>query len=182
MKGTFHVPESWPTTNRHLPGCVACGYGDNSAHHWGRFCIVPILVVKSFLPNTQTAISLDQAAWSGSTGCILASHVLHQFRRLLLEHGGMQHSSSSVSLNITEWLTRLRDNCIQAIPARHLHDCLPLLGRRHVSATEDQPCHMQITNNDAVTLQSVMLPDLLCTATTAIAPQQIIATLPLGHP
>jgi hypothetical protein len=45
MRGTFHVPESWPTTNRHLPGCVACGYGDNSAHHWGRFCIVPILVV-----------------------------------------------------------------------------------------------------------------------------------------
>ena len=79
----------------------------------------------------------------------------------------MQHSASSV----------------QAIPARHLHDCLPLLGRRHVNATAgDQPCHMQITNNDAVTLQSVMLPDLLCTATTAIAPQQIIATLPLGHP
>ena len=41
---------------------------------------------------------------------------------------------------------------------------------------------MQTTNNEAVTLQSVALPDLICTATTAIAPEQTIAALPLGHP
>ena len=41
---------------------------------------------------------------------------------------------------------------------------------------------MQTTNNEAVTLHSAALPDLICTATTAIAPEQIIAALPLGHP
>ena len=41
---------------------------------------------------------------------------------------------------------------------------------------------MQTTVNEAVTLHSAALPDLLCTATTAIAPEQMIATLPLGHP
>ena len=151
--------ESWPSTNRNLPCCVACGYGDNSAHHWGRFCIVPVLVLNTFLSDARAATSLDQVACSGSTGCILASHVLHQFRRLLLEHGGMQHTTSSVSLSITEWLTRLRDNCIQAIPVRYLHDRLPNMGsRQDNTAAEDQPCLMQVTNNDAVTLQAVMLP------------------------
>ena len=50
------------------------------------------------------------------------------------------------------------------------------------SSTPDHPCYMQTTSNEAVTLQSVFLPDLICTATTAIAPLQSIATLPLGHP
>ena len=119
----------------------------------------------------------------GNTGCIVASHVLHQFRRLLLEHGGMQHSASAVALSITEWLTGLYDNCVQAIPNQYLHERIPPISRRHVDlAFADCPCQMQVTNNDAVTLQSVMLPDLICTGTAAIAPQQIIATLPLGHP
>ena len=41
---------------------------------------------------------------------------------------------------------------------------------------------MQTTNNEAVTLQSAALPDLICTATAAIAPEQTIAALPSGHP
>ena len=47
-------------------------------------------------------------------------HILHQFRRLLLEHGGMQHAPSSVPLSVPEWLTRLHDNALQAIPTRFL--------------------------------------------------------------
>ena len=39
-----------------------------------------------------------------------------------------------------------------------------------------------MTTNEAVTLHSAALPDLICTATTAIASGQTIATLPLGHP
>ena len=42
--------------------------------------------------------SLDQLARVNTAGCVIASHILHQFRRLLLEHGGMQHAPSSVSL------------------------------------------------------------------------------------
>ena len=112
---------------------------------WGRLCIVPVLVLNTFLSDARAATSLD--------------HV------------------------VTEWLTGLHDNCVQAIPVRYLHDRLPNMGsRQDNTAAEDQPCLMQVTNNDAVTLQAVMLPDLLCTATTAIAPHQVIATLPLGHP
>ena len=36
--------------------------------------------------------------------------------------------------------------------------------------------------NEAVTLHSAALPDLVCTATSSIAPDQPIAVLPLGHP
>ena len=41
---------------------------------------------------------------------------------------------------------------------------------------------MQTAANEAVTLHSAALPDLVCTATTPIAPDQPIAVLPLGHP
>ena len=60
--GTFNVPDSWPTEDRNLPPCVACGHGDNSANHWARFCIVPLLVVTSLLPATQRNILYDLSA------------------------------------------------------------------------------------------------------------------------
>ena len=41
---------------------------------------------------------------------------------------------------------------------------------------------MQTTANEAVTLHSAALPDLVCTALTSIAPDQPIAVLPLGQP
>ena len=41
---------------------------------------------------------------------------------------------------------------------------------------------MQTTANEAVTLHSAALPDLVCTALTFIAPDQPIAVPPLGHP
>ena len=41
---------------------------------------------------------------------------------------------------------------------------------------------MQTVANEAVTLHSAALPDLVCTAITSIAPDQPIAVLPLGHP
>ena len=41
---------------------------------------------------------------------------------------------------------------------------------------------MQTAANEAVTLHSAALPDLVCTALTSIAPDQPIAVLPLGHP
>ena len=95
----------------------------------------------------------------------------------------MQHSKSSVTLSVPEWLTRLHDNCIQAIPTRYLPEpSSPIRPQNVGNDHQNHPCYMQNTVNEAVTLHSAALPDLLCTATTAISPAQTIATLPLGHP
>ena len=183
VRGSFVPSDTWINRDRNLPPCVACGHGDNSSQHWARFCIVPVLVANTLSSPTHTVRSLDQLARTNTAGCVIASHVLHQFRRLLLEHGGMQHSTSSVALSLPEWLTRLHDNCLQAIPTRFLQEPSSLIRPRNADTDNQcQPCYMQTTNNEAVTLQSVALPDLICTATTAIAPEQTIAALPLGHP
>ena len=180
---SYSVPAAWPLHLRDLPPCIACGNGDNSAHHWARFCVVPLLVATALSPESCVGNSLDQIGRSSTTGCVIASHVLHQYRRLLLEHGGMQHSPSTVPLSIAEWLNRLYDNCVQAIPTRYLYERLPQFQlQQEDSSPAHHPCLMQVTNNEAVTLQAVMLPDLMCTATTAISSCQTIATLPLGHP
>ena len=182
-RGSFSVPASWLDRGRDLSPCVACGHGDNSSQHWARFCIIPVLVANTLSPSTNPVRSLDQLARVSTAGCVVASHVLHQFRRLLLEHGGMQHSTSSVPLSVPEWLTRLHDNSIQAIPTRFLPEPLSLIRPQHaVADNPNHPCHMQTTTNEAVTLHSAALPDLVCTATTTIAPNQPIAVLPLGHP
>ena len=120
VRGSTVVPDSWTDYNRHLTTCIACGQGDNSSQHWTRFCIIPVLVANALSSSDHTIRSLDQLARTNTAGCVVASHILHQFRRLLLEHGGMQHSKSSVTLSVPEWLTRLHDNCIQAIPTRYL--------------------------------------------------------------
>ena len=183
LRGQFSVPESWPNRETSLPPCVACGVGDNTTQHWARFCIIPVLVATTLASPPQHVSSLDQIARSNVAGCVVTSHVLHQFRHLLLEHGGMQHSTSPVTLSITEWLTRLHDNCLQAIPTRFLDtQHSPIRPRNEQPIEIDHPCHMQTTNNDAVTLQAVALPDLLCTATSVLDLEQPVATLPLGHP
>ena len=51
-------------------------------------------------PSLNPAKSLDQLARVNTAGCVIASHILHQFRRLLLEHRGMQHAPSSVPLSV----------------------------------------------------------------------------------
>ena len=120
VRGQYSVAPDWSTLNRHLPPCVACGLGDNSTQHWARFCIIPVLVANELAPSSQRVSSLDQLARTGGTGCFIASHILHQFRRLLLEHGGMQHAESAVHLGSNEWLTRLYDNTVMATPVRYL--------------------------------------------------------------
>ena len=127
--------------------------------------------------------SLDQLARVDTAGCVIASHILHQFRRLLLEHGGMQHAPSSVPLSVPEWLTRLHDNALQAIPTRFLPEPVsPVRPQSAGTDNQNHPCYMQTAANEAVTLHSAALPDLVCTAITSIAPDQPIAVLPLGHP
>ena len=88
VRGSFVPADTWINRERNLPPCVACGHGDNSSQHWARFCIVPVLVANALSSPTHTVRSLDQLARTNTAGCVIASHVLHQFRRLLLEHGG----------------------------------------------------------------------------------------------
>ena len=183
VRGSFHIPASWRDCARDLAPCVACGHGDNSSQHWARFCIVPVLVANVLSPSPNPVKSLDQLARVNTAGCVIASHILHQFRRLLLEHGGMQHAPSSVPLSVPEWLTRLHDNALQAIPTRFLPELVsPVRPQRAGADNPNHPCYMQTTANEAVTLHSAALPDLVCTATILIAPDQPIAVLPLGHP
>ena len=182
-RGSFPIPASWRDRARNLAPCVACGHGDNSSQHWARFCIVPVLVANILSPSPTPVKSLDQLARVNTAGCVIASHILHQFRRLSLEHGGMQHASSSVPLSVPEWLTRLHDNALQAIPTRFLPESVsPARPQRASADNQTHPCYMQTAANEGVTLHSAALPDLVCTATTSIAPDQPIAVLPLGHP
>ena len=120
-RGSFHIPASWRDRARDLAPCVECGHGDNSSQHWARLCIVPVLVANVLSPAPNPVKSLDQLARVNTAGCVIASHIpAISSARLLLEHGGMQHAPSSVPLSVPEWLTRLHDNALQAIPTRFL--------------------------------------------------------------
>ena len=183
VRGTSLIDAEWATLDRQLAPCVACGLGDNSTQHWARYCIIPVLVANELTPVAQKVSSLDQLARTNNTGCVIASHILHQFRRLLLEHGGMQHAQSAVQLSSNEWATRLYDNTVTATPTRYLPPHVELI-RPHQPdpLCRTQPCSMKETSNEAVSLQSAALPDLICTATTTIQDGQTIAVLSVGHP
>ena len=82
-----------------------------------------------------------------------------------------------------KWLTRLYDNTIVATPVRYLPPHAGMMRPPQPDLhSQRSPCPMQETANKAVSLQSVALPDLICTTTTAIQPNQTIAVLPVGHP
>ena len=89
-------------TVHEISPCIACRHGDNSSQDWARFCTVPVLVANILSPSSNPVKSLDQLARVDTAGCVIASHILHQFRRLFLEHGGMQHAPSSVPLSVAE--------------------------------------------------------------------------------
>ena len=116
-------------------------------------------------------------------GCVISTHILHQFRRLLIEHGGIQHAQPTAPLSLRGWLNRLYDNVIKSIPSRYLpHMPTLLLSNGYDQAPTPTPCSIEVTYNEAVTLQSAALPDLFCTAIKPIATGQEIAVLALGHP
>ena len=73
-----------------LAPCIACGQGDNSIGHWSRWCAVPV-VVASILLELGDFSSLDQLARRGRRELIVATHIIHQYRRLLIDMGGFQH-------------------------------------------------------------------------------------------
>ena len=106
-----------------------------------RFCVVPVLVANILSPSPRPVKSLDQLARVNTAGCVIASHILHQFRRLLLEHGGMQHAQSSLPLSVPEWLTRPHDNALQAIPTRFLPESVsPARPQRASADNQTHPC------------------------------------------
>ena len=66
-------------------------------------------------------------------------------------------------LSVPEWLTRLHDNALQAIPTRFLPESVsPARPQRASADNQTHPCHMQTAANEAVTLHSAALPDLVC--------------------
>ena len=85
--------------------CVACGCGDNSISHWSRFCVVPLLVFNYFSADTHTYANLAQSVNHGDSAIAVASVVLHQFRRLLLERGGMVPSQEA--RNLVTWIHKI---------------------------------------------------------------------------
>ena len=184
IRGSFSVPASWLDRGRDLSPCVACGHGDNSSQHWARFCIIPVLVANTLSPSTNPVRSLDQLARVSTAGCVVASHVLHQFRRLLLEHGGMQHSTSSVSSQCARMVNPL---------ARQFHTSHsnPFPPGASVARTSPACCrgqskpsmphanhHQRSSYSPLGSTPLTSFAPLLPT----IAPNQPIAVLPLGHP
>ena len=95
----------------------------------------------------------------------------------------MQHAESAVQLSKTEWATRLYDNTVAAVPTRYLpNHAEPMRPSQLNTHLPTYPCLLQTASNEAVNLQSAMLPDLICTATSSIQSGQTIAILTVGHP
>ena len=70
--------------------------------------------------------------------------------------------------------------CKRSQLASYPESVSPARPQRTSADSQTPPCYMQAVANEAVTLRSAALPDLVCTALTSIAPDQPIAVLPLG--
>ena len=84
------------------PPCIACKSGDNSIGHWTRWCPVP-LVVAGLLLNDMSSMSLSQLSARGSKELIVTTHVVHQFRRLLIDMGAFQHGEP-IHMATGQWI------------------------------------------------------------------------------
>ena len=109
-----------PLYNRMHDACVACGCGDNSIAHWTRFYIVPLIVASYFVCDGNVFDNMAQIAAVGHNHLVVASIVIHQFRRLLIERCGMHHNAdgrTSVQWSILNWINTLGQQSHQALPA-----------------------------------------------------------------
>ena len=108
-----------PLYDRVHDTCVACGCGDNSIAHWTRFCIVPF-VTWYFIGDNNSFSNIAQIAAAGHDHLVVASIVIHQFRRLLIERCGMHHNAdgrTSVQWSTLNWINTLGQQSHQALPA-----------------------------------------------------------------
>ena len=167
--------------------CIACGCGDNSISHWSRFCIVPLLVFNYFCAETHAYVNLAQAVNADDHVIAVASVVLHQFRRLVLERGGMVHSQEArdlVKWNTQNWIDTLGELVHQALPAhmcsRSWHQLHALSSCRKVKCCEHARL-LQCVHTDPLHLMALTHADNVICANSEVSKGSTLAILPAGH-
>ena len=167
--------------------CVACGCGDSSISHWSRFCIVPLLVLNYFYAETQVYTNMAQSVNNGDHAISVASVVLHQFRRLLLERGGMVHTKDArdlVTWNTQNWIDTLGELVHQALPA---HMCCRSWYQLHSSftGTTSKCCEhtrfLQCTHTDPLHLMALTQADKIVCVKEAVSKGATLSLFPAGH-
>ena len=167
--------------------CVACGCGDNSISHWSRFCVVPLLVFNYFSADTHTYANLAQSVNHGDSAIAVASVVLHQFRRLLLERGGMVHSQEArnlVTWNTQNWIDTLGELVHHALPA---HMCHRSWYQIHALPTGingkcgEHARLLQCNHSDPLHIMALTQADSIICANSEVSKGSTLALLPAGH-
>ena len=181
------VPISGQLDQRSHDPCIACGCGDNSISHWSRFCIVPLLVFNYFCAETHVYVNLAQAVNADDHVIAVASVVLHQFRRLLLERGGMVHSQEArdlVKWNTQNWIDTLGELVHQALPAhmcsRSWYQLQSLSSCRKVKCCEHARL-LQCVHTDPLHIMALTHADNVICANSEVSKGSTLAILPAGH-
>ena len=175
-----------PLYNRTHETCVACGCGDNSIAHWTRFCIVPLIVASYFIFDSVPFHNMAQIAASGHNYLVVASIVIHQFRRLLIERCGMHHNvdgRTSVQWSISNWINTLGQQSHQALPAHVVKRGWPSFSP---SSSERSQCTLHsngilMVQSDPLHITSITRADHLAVSGATFEKDAILGVLPAGH-
>ena len=174
-----------PLSDRSHEVCIACGQGDNSVAHWSRFCLVPLFVAQHFLDETHSWTNLAQIANDNTDACIIASVTIHQFRRLLIDRGGMMHTRADrqewSSLN---WINTLGQQVHQALPNHIARQSWPDPSGVSCSFNHDCKEHaspVRCAPNDPTHLLSLTHADQVVHFCDTLPPGSVAALLPAGH-
>ena len=132
--------------------------------------------------------SLDQCARQSFDACVIASHVLHQFRRLLIERGALQHQEPNTAFSPANWVKILTINTIDALPFNWHHDPWPFeLSSNRCSSGGCEGCSthtngIKLVPVTPLTLLSAQWNEVICTASCTLNKGSGIATVEAGHP
>ena len=166
--------------------CVACGCGDNSIAHWTRFCIVPLIVASYFVCDNDSFFNMAQIAAFGHNHLVVASVVIHQFRRLLIERCGMHHNvdgRTSVQWSVFNWINTLGQQSHQALPAHVVKRGWPSFSS---SNSERSQCAlhsdgMLMVQPDPLHITSITRADHLVVSGATHEKDATLGVLPAGH-
>ena len=165
--------------------CIACGQGDNSIAHWSRFCLVPLFVALYFLNEPHTLTNLAQIANHSTDACVIASVVIHQFRRMLIDRGGMMHTRADrQEWSSINWINTLGQQVHQALPSHIARQSWPDPCNVAGSSCPDCREHAEFikcTSNDPTHILSLTLADQIVHFSESVTPGSTVALLPAGH-
>ena len=164
-----------------LAPCVACQRGDNSVGHWSRWCVVPV-VTASILLGINDFTSLDQLARRGRRELVVATHVVHQFRRMLLDMGGFQHGEM-IQQSTAWWIqslgsavSRVLHPTVAAIPwPDPTQDAKPGSCQEHLDK-------IVFSSPLPFSVGAVVSPDIGGIARAAVNIGDVLGTISVGHP